>query len=106
MNVSQFLTDPRVVNALSAISASKQEFYIKEFARRFEQDTMYAVVGQYSDMASSRQCLELIVIALDLAAACRDFGLHHQAPRPKKVPLTDAKRAQTLAAIEALMATL
>ena len=106
MNVSQFLTDSRVVNALSAINASQQEFYVKEFARRFEEDTMHVVVAKYSDMASSRQCLELIVIALDLAAACRDFGLHHQAPRPKKVSLTDAKRAQTLATIQALMATL
>lgn len=106
MNVSQFLTDSRVVNALSAINADQREFYVKEFARRFEEDTMHVVVTKYSDMASSHQCLELIVIALDLAAACRDFGLHHRAPRPKKVPLTDAERAQTLVTIQALIATL
>ena len=104
MNVSQFLTDPRVVNALSIISANKREFYIKEFARRFEEDTMYVVTAKYTDMAASRQCLELIIISLDLAAACRDFGLRLKAPRHKTI--TDAKRAETLATIRALIATL
>ena len=105
MNVSQFLTDSRVVNALSAISANKQEFYVKEFARRFEEDTMYAIVDEYLNMATSRQCLELLVIATNLATACKEFGLHHRAPPPKAV-MTEAKRAQTLATIQALIATL
>ena len=105
MNVSQFLTDPRVVAALSIISANKREFYIKEFARRFESDTMYVVTAKYTDMASSRQCLELIVISLELSKACEEFGLRLKAPRPK-AGLSNAQRAQTLATIQALIATL
>ena len=105
MKLSQFLTDSRVVNALSTINANKREFYIKEFARRFEEDTMYVVTAKYMDMASSRQCLELLVIALELIKACEEFGLRLKAPRPKP-GLSDAQRAKTLATIQALIATL
>ena len=105
MNVTQFLTDSRVVTALSIIATTQREFYIKEFARRFQDDTMYLILGEYSKIAHNRQCLELLAISLDLNKACQEFGLRLKAPRPKTA-LTEAKRAQTLATIQALMATL
>ena len=104
MNVSQFLTDTRVVNALSIISSNKQEFYVKEFARLFQEDTVYLIVGKYFEMASDRQCLELFIIAAELHKACEEFGLRLKAPR--KGPSAEEKRARTLATIQALIATL
>ena len=104
MNVSLFLTDPRVVNALSIISANKQEFYVKEFARHFQEDAVYLIVDKYFEMAHDRQCLELFVIAAELHKACEEFGLRLKAPC--KRPSAEEKRAQKLATIRALIATL
>ena len=104
MKLSQFLTDSRVVNALSTISVNKQEFYAKEFARHFQEDSMYLIVDKYFEMSCDRQCLELFVIAAELHKACEEFGLRLKAPR--KEPSAEEKRAHTLATIQALIATL